>query len=382
MKQRVTWFLLVAALLALIAFGITRAVTSKRAQQAALAQQTQEKPALELAATDVVVARRSVIATGVPISGTVKATSTALVKARAAGDLQGLVVREGDSVRAGQVIARVDATDARSRLRQAQQQAQSAQAQVDIARRGATNNQALVDQGFISKTALDTSQATLAGAQSTQQAAVAAVDLATKALADTVVTSPIDGQVAQRFVQPGERVGVDTRIVEVIDARRVELEAVLPAADALLVQVGQTAQLRVEGRDLPIAARVVRINPSAQAGSRGVPVYLALDAAPGGLQLRHGIFVQGTLATGQAEVVAAPLSAVRTDQPQPYVQVVEGGRVVQRTVQPGVRSPAGTGGEVMVELPGLADGTVLLRGQMGALRDGTAVRLATPRPAP
>jgi len=103
-------------------------------------------------------------------------------------------------------VARIDPTEARARLRQAQQQADAAKSQVDINQRQYNNNRALVDQGFISATALVTSQASLEAAQSSYQAAVSAADVARKALEDTVLKSPISGLVAQRLAQPGERV--------------------------------------------------------------------------------------------------------------------------------------------------------------------------------
>ncbi|MEJ7687176.1 MAG: HlyD family efflux transporter periplasmic adaptor subunit [Variovorax sp.] len=85
-----------------------------------------------------------------------------------------------------------------------------------------------MDQGFISRTALDTSQSSLNSARSTHRAALAAVEMARKSLDDTVLRSPLAGQVSQRFVQPGERVAVDARVVEVIDLSRIEVEATSP----------------------------------------------------------------------------------------------------------------------------------------------------------
>ncbi|MBW8723029.1 MAG: efflux RND transporter periplasmic adaptor subunit, partial [Polaromonas sp.] len=306
---------------------------------------------------------------------------------------QGLAVREGDVVKAGQVIARIDATEYQSRVRQAKEQAEFAKAQVDVVQRQYDNNKALVDQGFISKTALDTSLANLNAAQSTYKAALAATEVAAKSLDDTVLKAPISGQVSQRLAQPGERVGIDTKIVEIVDLSRLELEATLSATDSMDVRVGQSAQLQIEGSRQPVTAVVARINPSAQAGSRSVLSYLSIDnpgvagvgeakgesSAP---PLRQGLFAQGTLGTARASLLAVPVSAVRTDKPSPYVQSVENGVVVHKSVELGERGTAGS--DAVVAVKGLADGAVVVRGEIGALREGTKVRFtqqASPAPA-
>ncbi len=376
-RQLLKW-LAIAAALVLLGGGVWRALAARKDQQAALAASAvKTQTVIELATSDVVKAATIELAEGLPISGSLKAINSAFVKARATGELQGLTVREGDSVRAGQVIARIDASEYRTRVNQAQQQADSAKVQIDIAQRQWANNKALVDQGFISKTALDTSLDNLSAAQANHRAALAAVELARKTLDDTVLRAPISGVVSQRLAQPGERVGIDARVVEVVDLSRLELEATLGAADSVQVRVGQQAQLLIEGSAQPVAARVVRINPSAQAGSRSVLVYLAIAESGG---LRQGLFAQGTLGTGRTEALAVPVSAVRTDKPSPYVQVVENNQVAHRAVEPGTRGSAGK--EAMVSVKGLAAGVVVIRGELGALREGTAVKFTSPRTAP
>jgi len=378
MKRWVKWA--VAGLIVLlIVGGVLRALGARKAQQQALAASSAVKDMglVELASTDVVKAQVREIVQGLPVSGSLKAVNSAVIKARVAGELQGLTVREGDVVKAGQVIARIDAAEYQSRVRQAREQAESAKAQVDVVQRQYDNNKALVDQGFISKTALDTSLANLNAAQSTYKAALAATDVAAKSLDDTVLKAPISGQVSQRVAQPGERVGIDSKIVEIVDLSRLELEATLSATDSMEVRVGQSAQLQIEGSRQPVTAMVARINPSAQAGSRSVLAYLTVDnpgasGEAGAPPLRQGLFAQGTLGTARASLLALPVSAVRTDKPAPYVQAVENGVVVHKPVELGARGASGS--DSVVAVKGLEEGALVVRGEIGALREGTKVR--------
>lgn len=380
MKRSTVW-VASAIVVALLGAGVWRAMAARQVQQAALSASTAQKAAapLQLQADEIVPVQRLDLPLNVPVSGSLRAVDSAMVKARIAGELLGLTVREGDRVKAGQEIARIDPTEARARLRQAQQQADAAKAQVDINQRQYTNNQALVDQGFISATALVTSQASLQAAQSTYQATVSAADVARKSLDDTVLRSPINGIVAQRLAQPGERVSLDGRVVEVVDLSRLELEALLSPADSVAVRVGQTAQLTIEGTTASVAATVVRINPSAQAGSRAVPVYLRVDPTDASALLRQGLFAQGPLETGRINVLTVPLDAVRTDKPAPYVQTVQDGRVAHTNVKTGTRTVMA--GQTLVSIEGVPEGSAVIAGRIGTLREGTAVSTAT-GPAP
>ncbi len=377
-RRSIRWLVIVLAVL-LLAAGLWRVLSARKEQQQAVARASQQKlqAAVELAPTDVVKAQLRELAQGLPVSGSLRAVNSAVVKARAAGELQGLTVREGDPVKAGQLIARIDATESQARMRQAQQQADASRSQIDIAQRQYDNNKALVDQGFISRSALDTSLNNLQTAQANYKAAAASVDLARKAMDDTLVRAPIAGVVSQRLAQPGERVGIDARVIEIVDLGRLELEAALGAGDSIQVAVGQQAVLQVEGSVRPVGARVARINPATQAGSRSVLAYLSIENSAG---LRQGMFAQGTLGTGTASALAVPLSAVRTDKPAPYVQVVEDNRIAHRSVQTGARGQSGN--EPMVAVQGIAAGALVIQGNLGPLREGTPVRFTAPARSP
>lgn len=372
MKLPLKW-IVGAVVLALLGTGVMRALSNREAQKKALEQhQAQQKlqAVVELGATDVASAKTIGLTAVQQVSGPIKAINSAVVKARVPGELMGLTVREGDYVKAGQVLARIDATEAQGRLRQALQQAESAKGQVDIARRSYENNRSLVEQGFISKTALDTSSASLASAEANYRAAQAAADVLAKTLEDTVLKAPISGQISQRLAQPGERVAIDARIVEIVDLSALEVEVSLSASDSLAVKPGQTAQLRVDGATQSFSARVVRVNPSAAAANRSVLAYLAVEK---GTELRQGLFAQGPLAIGSKQALAVPLDVVRTDKPQPYVQWISNGKVAHLPVTPGTQGDYQN--VVYVQVDAVPEGTVVLRGSVGPLREGTPVKL-------
>ncbi|MEG1768609.1 MAG: efflux RND transporter periplasmic adaptor subunit [Comamonas sp.] len=387
-RRKVLLLVIVAALAVSVAVG--RALIKRQHQQQAGQQAASAAPLpLRLAPGEVLTVQRRVLPLGVHVSGVVEALQVASIKSYAAGTLQDLTLREGDSVQAGQVLARVDAADASARLRQAQQEAEAARAQQSIQQRLHSNNEALVAQGFISQTALRTSDANLQAARAQYQSALAQADVARKAVADTVLRSPIAGQVAQRLVNNGERVAVETKVLEIVDLRQLQLQALLPPADSLQVRVGQQARLRLDGSAQDFAARVVRVSPRADAATRSIAVYLQLlpPSSTDTPVLRPGMFLQGQidLESGAAQApLALPLDAVLTDKPQPYVQLVltTNGQqtIAHRAVSVGAR--ALIDGQAWAAVEGVAEGSQVVASGAGALREGTVVEIAASASAP
>ncbi|WP_310627110.1 efflux RND transporter periplasmic adaptor subunit [Limnohabitans sp.] len=381
------WIAIAVITLALLG-GVWRAINNKRAQQAAATTAAAEQMQIELLSSDVMRAELRDVTQSLPVSGTVRAVNFAVIKARVAGELKEVVAREGDAVKAGDVLARIDPTEYQRRWQQAVEQASAAKSQMEIAQRQWDSNKALVGQGFISQAAMDNSVASYQGAIATQKAAIAGAEVARKALDDATLRAPFAGLVSGRAAQVGERVAIDAKIMELVDLSQLEVEVPLSPNESMDVRVGQVAALQIEDRKEVVGAKVKRISPSAQTGSRSVLIYLALDKAEG---LRHGLFAKGVLGLGKSQVLAVPLSAVRTDRAQPYVQVVERvgdqQQVAHKTVTLGMRGMDLTQpeSEPMVGVTGVNEGSTVLKGHVGALRSGMVVKytaLATPLTAP
>ena len=334
---------------------------------------------VELLTQDIFTVAAGSFERSLPLSGSLKAAESAVIKSKLGGDVLQLTVREGEVVARGQVLARIDDTEYRARAAQARNTYLAAVAQVEIAQRGFDTNKSLVDREFISKTALDTSLNNLQAAKANGAAAKAALEVAEKSLGDVVVRTPIAGIVSQRLVQQGEKVGVDARLLEVVNLASLELEASVPASDVAAIKAGQKATLSVDGEPTKtLSATVARINPGTQGSSRAVTVYLKLASTEG---LRQGMFMQGNLALGaMSQGTAVPLSAVRLDSPRPYVFAIvsatDGDKVVSKPVTLGERSSVSA--ETMVQiLSGLAPGDRIVKGSVGALQDGVTAKLVT-----
>ncbi len=195
--------------------------------------------------------------------------SQAIVKATVAGQVHKVLVREGQAVRQGEVLAELDTTDLRTRLDAAQAEQAERRSHLAIAERNRDTNQTLLKQSFISQNAFDQLLSTYQGSEAAVRGSDAQVQLAKKALDDAVVRAPINGIVAKRMVNGGERVLPDAPMVTIVDLSRLELEATVPASDIASVSLGQKVRFEVDGfGERQFDGKVERINPVAEPGSR------------------------------------------------------------------------------------------------------------------
>ena len=371
MKFPLKWVVLLLIVLGL-AWGITRALKARSTQQqaAAVAAEALKMPVtFALKSTDVLVAERLSINQVEPVSGTVRAVNAVTLRSTMGAVVTRINALEGATVKAGQVLAQLDADDTQARLQQAQQQSNAAKAQVELAKRQRDNNRALVEKGFISSTALVSSDSNYATALANYEAALAAQQIAKRGLEDAALRAPFSGVVTQRHVKAGERVAVNAPVVDIVDVSQLEVEVLLPIAASSGLKIGQTATLNLESQPQPITAKVARINPSIDAGSRSVRIYLNIPTG----KARVGEFATGELTVGTLQGTAVPLDSIRTDQPSPYVQVVSDQTIAHTTVQILATGRAGETRYAIVEP--LPAGTTVLSPTAGLIANGTAVTL-------
>lgn len=379
LKRRSTWIALAILLLIALVLGMKQ----KRAAAipAAVANKVQT---LEFLPSDLAQAKAVDLRQTLSVSGALRAVNQAQVKARVAGEVEQVLVREGESVKANQMLVKMDVREYQARAEQARGAMRAAQGQLDIAIKSRDNNRALLEKNFISKNAFENSESQYAIARANLESARAALDVTQKALADTSIRAPIAGVVSSRSVQPGEKVAADFKLLEIVDLRSLELEAAVPAHEILNVSLGQEVEVSVAGLEQTVIGKVVRINPATQAGSRSILAYVQVDNPDN--KLKAGMFGEARLTLKKkAGVLAIPATAVRNDAGSSYVYVVENSQLARKPVKLGLAgSSADPSMAAAVEvLEGLAPGAQVVRSNLGELRPGTPVRLAgeTPRAA-
>ena len=360
-------------LLIIVAVALGGAFAAIRAMKPA--PKTDVSPVtLEFVASDVTQAEPRSIAQRLPLSGTLQPRDLAIVKARVAGELRRALAREGESVRAGQLLAQVDSPDLTSRLADKQAALDGVRAQLAMAEKNRSTNQALMKQGFISQNAYDNVDAAASIQRESVKSAEAQLAMAKNALVDAQAKSPIDGIVARLHARSGEKVNADSPIYTIVNLRQMELQALLPASDIGAVRLGAPVRFNVDGfADRTFTGRVERINPTAEAGSRSITIYVSVSNPE--LVLRGGSFASGTLELAASTPrPTLPLTAIRSENGQNFVWVIRDGKLARKSVVLGRRDEEAGLVQVTEAIPGLP----VVATRVDGLREGNPAVLKLP----
>ncbi len=368
---------ILAAVVLVVAGGLLWVTRDRGNGDATAAATPAAARVMELAAVDIATVTSGPLETIVPLSGTLRPLNQTLLKSKVAGELRELPMREGESVRKGQVVARFDEVELRARVAEKRANVEATRAQLDLARKTWSMNADLLSKGFISQNAADNVANTVQVGEATLASAQAQLDLVQRALADAVVRAPMDGVVAERFAQPGEKLPVDSKLLSIVDVTRMELEAEVPSSDIAFVKPGQPVEFSIEGiAGKPFQGRIERINPSADERSRAVKVYVVLPNP--GRELRGGMFAKGSLRlASEVQTTLMALSALREERGEPVVYRLDGDAVIRQSVSIGLRD---TGRGVVQIVSGLEPGMRVLNANLGNVRPGDRVREAAAKP--
>jgi len=377
-QRRRGWIkLTVAGLCAVIVIGSLAAwrISSAKKDE----KKTNADMTLEFAPADLSTVEKRELSRTLSFSGTLSPVIQSTVKSKVSGEVKQVLAREGEHVRQGQVLAQIDTADLKARLDAQVAALEEAKARWSIADKNRETNLKLLQQNFISQNAFDTTHSTLEASAASMRSAEAQMRLARYAMQDAVVRAPINGILAKKMVNGGEKVAPDSPMFTVVDLSKMEIEAPAPASEIPGVQVGQVASFKVDGfGERVFEGRIERINPITEAGSRSITLYLSVANRDG--VLKGGMFVKGFLVLAKAEAsTVVPLVAVRDDAGQAFVFTLEGGKIAKRSVKLGLREEQ-TG---LVEVKsGLEAGVQVISANMVGLKAGAKAVVKSPQAAP
>ncbi len=369
---------------ALIALALLLAAGSLVGLRATQAKKEERKPdasvVLEFTPSDVATVELLELARTISFSGSLSPVVQTTVKARVPGNIDRVFVREGESVAVGQMLAQIETADLRSRLDAQEAALEEARARLSIAEKNRENGRQLLRQNFISQNAFDTTHSTYEASAASMRSAEAQLRIARKAMEDAGVRAPFAGIVARKMVNAGEKVGIDSPLFALVDLGSMEIEAPAPAAEIPSVKPGQAASFRVDGfGERVFSGRVERINPTADAGSRSITLYISVANNDGAL--RGGMFAKGDIVLDKAEAsTVIPASAVRDEAGQSYVFTIEDGKIGKRAVKLGATDPR----RGLVEVrSGIEKGIAVVSARVSGLKPGApAVIKAAPAVKP
>ena len=333
-------------------------------------------------------------------SGYVVARRQATVSSKVTGKVMEVLIEEGQRVKAGQVLARIDDSNTRAQLDLAQSQSEAARSalvevkvQLAEAQRQLARSRELADKKLVSQSALETAQANvdalmarLASTQSNVTVASRSADVQSRFLDDTVVRAPFDGVITQKNAQPGEMIsplsaggaGTRTGIGTLVDMDSLEVEVDVNESFIGRVQPGQPASAKLNAYpEWEIPAEVIAVIPAADRSKATVKVRIAFKLKDPRILPDMGVRVslreskkEGAAAALPAGVLA-PADAVQVNGETGVVFVIiRDERVERRAVRLG-----GTRSGGVVITSGLSGGEKLAAGDLSLLTDLAKVRI-------
>jgi membrane fusion protein, multidrug efflux system len=333
---------------------------------------------LLVAPEDLLIVQPSRIAQGPVISGAVQPGKRADLRAEVAAVVMQVLKDNGESVRAGDLLLKLDDTAIRDSLASAEEALRAATQAQDQIERTVQRLSTLREQGMTSAQALEDAQVRRNQAQSDVVAARSRVAAARQQLARTLVRAPFDGVVSERRASAGDTAQVGKELLKVIDPRSMRFEGLVSADRLQDLKLGQPASFRVNGfSDKVFVGKVQRIDSAVNPTTRQVAVVVDFDDAAAAPRVA-GLFAEGRIEAGISEGLSLPESALQRSGDLVHVWRVQGGRVAKVAVKLGERDARS--GEFQV-LQGLQSGDRLLRHPGSNLADGQAVRLTAPAAA-
>lgn len=288
-----------------------------------------------LAATDISPVKRGTVEDAVAVTGNLQPLERIEVRARLEGELKNVIVREGDRVRPGQLLARFEDSEQSSAFQSAEADRAAARTEFSTAQWNLDQTRELFKEGAVPERDVKAGEQQVASARARLAAAEARVRATSSALSDTRILAPSAAMVEKRLTSNGEHVNRGASLFTLVRTEMLELTGAVPARSANRVQPGQNVRFNADGREF--TGRVARVSPTIDPASRSVSVYIQIPNADGGL--KGGTFASGRIVSRVAEnVLVVPTAAIKqtAETGAPYVYRIEGDMLERAPIELGL----------------------------------------------
>jgi RND family efflux transporter MFP subunit len=311
------------------------------------------------------------ISVGPIVSGELRAQREATVRAEVGGSILQVIPDEGQPVRKGDLLARVEARTQQDAVESAQSQLRSAEQSLQWAEREAARIENLVKGGALAERDLEVARNQAMAARAQADDVKARLTSARKALDDATVRAPMSGVVSRRHVNAGDVVSPGTELYTIIDPSSMRLEASVPSEQLGAIRVGAPVTFQVRGyRDQTFDGRIERISPAADPVTRQVPIFVTIPNTGG--RLVAGLFAEGRVTQASRQALVVPFTAVNENSGAPWVVRVRDGKAERVEVTLGLRDDQTERVEIA---KGVSADDLLLVGASQGITPGTPLRI-------
>jgi RND family efflux transporter MFP subunit len=356
-----------AVVVALLSLGACKRTSEADAADAKTATMT-------IGTENIAIVTLGEVMAGPMLSGALMPEREASVRAQVGGSVVQTYAEQGQRVRAGQLLAQIDASGLQDSFLSARSAVTSARNNADIATRELARAEKLLAAGAIAERDIEQSRRASIAANAALADARARLANAQKLLGNTRIVAPFSGVISERAVSAGDVVQPGTALFTVVDPSSMRLEASIPAEQLAQVRIGVPVTFTVNGYPgRTLIGKVTRINPTADPATRQVRIIASIPNTSG--VLVGGLFATGRLASESKSGLIAPVSAIDQRSSIPAVMRIRQGKVERVPVQLGLRDE---GAERIQITAGVQAGDTLLLGAAQGISSGTAIKVSAP----
>ena len=327
-------------------------------------------PPLLLSPEDVLTVKNGSLASGVVITGSIQPERRADLRAEVSAVVLQVYKENGETVKKGDLLMRLDDTSIRDGLTSAQASARAASEALDQSERQFQRLKTLRSSGMASAQQVEDAEIHRNTAQSDKAGADSRVVTARQQLQRTEVRAPFDGVVSERKTSAGDTAAIGKELIKVIDPTSVRFDGFVSADQISTVKLGQNVSFRINGYgDQEFTGAIKRIDAAADPTTRQVEVLVTFDK--GALPSVSGLYAEGHIETSSTAALMVPADALMRNGDHTFAWRIQGGALKKTELTLGQRDPRH--GDYAV-VKGLANGDEVLRNPTTTLKDGAKVK--------